>query len=89
VHRGRAGDGCDLRRCLIAVRYSPGGSGGASNGAQAEAALAAARHARRATVDLASAHDLELFGAERFTARVRALVPILSLPMRAERAAVP
>jgi ribokinase len=57
--------------------------------AQAEAALAAARHARRVTVDLASAHDIELFGAERFTALVRALGPDLVFANEAEHAAVP
>ena len=55
----------------------------------AEAALAAARAARRVTVDLASAHDIELFGAERFTALVQALAPELVFANEAERAAVP
>jgi ribokinase len=55
----------------------------------AEAATAAAGLARRVTVDLASAHDIELYGAERFTARVRALGPDLVFANEAERAAVP
>jgi ribokinase len=55
----------------------------------AQAALAAARAARRVTLDLASAHDIELFGAERFTALVRALAPDLVFANEAERAAVP
>jgi sugar/nucleoside kinase (ribokinase family) len=55
----------------------------------AEAAITAARLARRVTVDLASAHDIELFGAERFTALVRELRPDLVFANEAERAAVP
>jgi ribokinase len=57
--------------------------------AQAGAALAAARHARRVTVDLASAHDIELYGAERFADLVRALGPELVFANEAERAALP
>jgi sugar/nucleoside kinase (ribokinase family) len=36
----------------------------------AEAVIYAASHARRATVDLASAHDIELLGAQTFTSRL-------------------
>jgi ribokinase len=53
------------------------------------AAIAAARLARRVTLDLASAHDIELYGVERFTARVRALGPDLVFANESERAAVP
>jgi sugar/nucleoside kinase (ribokinase family) len=55
----------------------------------AAAAIEAARHARRVTVDLASAHDIELVGAQRFTARLNALAPDLAFATEAERAAVP
>ena len=55
----------------------------------AQAAIAAARHARRVTVDLASAHDIEILGAERFTERLQALGPDLAFATEAERAAVP
>jgi sugar/nucleoside kinase (ribokinase family) len=55
----------------------------------AEAAIEAARHARRVTVDLASAHDIEIVGAERFRTRLRALRPELVFATEAERAAVP
>jgi sugar/nucleoside kinase (ribokinase family) len=55
----------------------------------AEAAIEAARHARRVSVDLASAHDIELVGAHRFAARLRALAPDLAFATEAERAAVP
>jgi ribokinase len=55
----------------------------------AEAAIEAARHARRVTVDLASAHDIELIGAERFAARLDALGADLAFATEAERAAVP
>jgi ribokinase len=55
----------------------------------AEAAIEAARHARRVTVDLASAHDIELIGAERFAARLGALGADLAFATEAERAAVP
>jgi ribokinase len=55
----------------------------------AEAAIAAARLARRVTVDLASAHDIELIGAEQFAARLDALGPDLAFATEAERAAVP
>jgi len=55
----------------------------------AEAAIAAARMARRVTLDLASANDIELFGAERFLERVRQLDPDLVFANEAERAAMP
>jgi sugar/nucleoside kinase (ribokinase family) len=55
----------------------------------AEAAIAAARLAPRVTVDLASAHDIELIGADRFTARLNALAPELAFATELERAAVP
>jgi sugar/nucleoside kinase (ribokinase family) len=55
----------------------------------AEAAIEAARHARRVTVDLASAHDIEIVGAQRFAARLEALGPDLAFATEAERAAVP
>ena len=52
--------------------------------AQASAALAAAAVASRATLDLASAQDIELFGVERFTAMVEALAPSLIFANEAE-----
>jgi sugar/nucleoside kinase (ribokinase family) len=55
----------------------------------ADAVIAAARLARRVTVDLASAHDIERVGVELFTARLRALGPDLVFATDAERAAVP
>ncbi len=55
----------------------------------ADAAIEAARYARRVTVDLASAHDIELVGARRFAARLEALGPELAFATEAERAAVP
>jgi sugar/nucleoside kinase (ribokinase family) len=55
----------------------------------AEAAIEAAGHARRVTVDLASAHDIEIVGAQRFAARLEALGPELAFATEAERAAVP
>jgi len=55
----------------------------------AEAAIEAARHARRVTVDLSSAHDIEVIGARRFAALLRALGPDLAFATEAERAAVP
>jgi len=55
----------------------------------AEAAIEAAAHARRVTVDLASAHDIEIVGAGLFAARLRALGPDLAFATEAERAAVP
>lgn len=55
----------------------------------AEAAIHAASHARRVTVDLASANDIELLGAQTFTARLEALGPDLAFATEAERAAVP
>jgi ribokinase len=55
----------------------------------AEAAIAAARHARRVSVDLASAHDIEIVGAQQFVARLKALGPELAFATESERAAVP
>jgi sugar/nucleoside kinase (ribokinase family) len=55
----------------------------------AEAAIVAARSARRVTVDLASAHDIEMVGARWFTSRLEALAPDLVFATEAERAAVP
>ena len=55
----------------------------------AHAAIEAARLARRVTVDLASAHDIEILGARRFVARLKALAPDLAFATEAERAAVP
>ncbi len=57
--------------------------------ATALAAIAAARHARRVTLDLASAHDIELFGVEPFTELVQALGPDLVFANEAERAVMP
>ena len=54
----------------------------------AEAVIEAARLAPRVTVDLASAHDIELIGAERFSARLRALAPELAFATELERAAI-
>jgi sugar/nucleoside kinase (ribokinase family) len=56
---------------------------------QAETAIAAARLAQRVSVDLASANDIELFGAKHFTALVRELGPDLVFANEAERAVVP
>ena len=55
----------------------------------AQAAIEAARLARRVTVDLASAHDIEIAGAGRFAERLQALRPDLVFATEAERAAVP
>ena len=55
----------------------------------AEAAIAAGRLARRVTLDLASANDIELFGAERFLELVRQLDPDLVFANEAERAVMP
>jgi hypothetical protein len=55
----------------------------------AQAAIYAASHARRVSVDLASAHDIELLGAQTFTSRLEALRPDLAFATEAERAAVP
>ncbi len=55
----------------------------------AQAAIEAAKLARRVTVDLASAHDIEILGARRFTARLEALGPDLVFATEPERAAVP
>jgi ribokinase len=54
----------------------------------AQAAIEAARLAPRVSVDLASAHDIEIAGARRFTARLEALAPDLVFATEAERAAV-
>jgi sugar/nucleoside kinase (ribokinase family) len=55
----------------------------------AQAAIQAARQARRVTVDLASANDIELLGTAAFRARLKALAPDLAFATEAERAAVP
>jgi sugar/nucleoside kinase (ribokinase family) len=55
----------------------------------AEAAFEAARHARRVTVDLASAPHIELVGARCFAERLEALEPDLVFATEAERAALP
>jgi len=55
----------------------------------ADAAIEAARLAPRVTVDLASARDIEIAGADRFTARLKALGADLAFATEAERAAVP
>jgi ribokinase len=55
----------------------------------ADAAIEAARHARRVTVDLASAHDIAIVGPQVFTARLEDLAPDLAFATETERAAVP
>lgn len=55
----------------------------------ATAAIDAARLARRVSVDLASAHDIEGVGADLFTARLNALGADLAFATESERAAVP
>ncbi len=55
----------------------------------AEAAIEAARHASRVTVDLASAPDIERVGARRFAAQLAALHPDLVFATETEFAAVP
>ena len=55
----------------------------------AQAAIEAARLARRVSVDLASAHDIEHLGTATFAARLEALGPDLAFATEAERAAVP
>jgi len=55
----------------------------------AEAAIEAASLARRVTVDLASAHDIEIVGPARFAARLAALEPDVVFATEAEQAAVP
>jgi sugar/nucleoside kinase (ribokinase family) len=55
----------------------------------AEAAIEAARHAPRVSVDLASAGDIERAGARRFAARLEALSPDLAFATETERKAVP
>jgi sugar/nucleoside kinase (ribokinase family) len=55
----------------------------------AQTAIEAARLANRVSVDLASAHDIEIGGARRFAERLRALRPELVFATEAERAVVP
>lgn len=55
----------------------------------AETVIEAAKLAPRVTVDLASAHDIELIGAELFVSRLSALAPALAFATESERAAVP
>jgi sugar/nucleoside kinase (ribokinase family) len=55
----------------------------------ASAAIEAAKHARRVSVDLASAHDIEVVGAGQFAARLEALGPDLAFATETERSAVP
>jgi sugar/nucleoside kinase (ribokinase family) len=55
----------------------------------ADAAMAAARMARRVTVDLASAPDIEHLGAALFRQRLQELRPEIVFATEAERAAVP
>jgi len=55
----------------------------------AEAAIEAARRASRVSVDLASAHDIELVGASRFASRLKRLDPDIVFATESERAAVP
>jgi sugar/nucleoside kinase (ribokinase family) len=55
----------------------------------AEAAIEAARLASRVSVDLASAHDIEIAGTRWFTERLKAMAPDLVFATEAERAAVP
>lgn len=55
----------------------------------AAAAIDAAKHARRVSVDLASAHDIEIVGSRQFAARLKALGPDLAFATEPERAAVP
>lgn len=51
--------------------------------------VTAARSARRVTVDLASGHDIERVGARQFAARLEALAPDLVFATEAERDAMP
>ena len=55
----------------------------------AEAAIEAARQAERVSVDLASAHDIAIGGADHFASRLKALNPDLIFATETERAAVP
>jgi ribokinase len=55
----------------------------------ADAAIEAARLARRVTVDLASAHDIEIVGAAQFGARLAALEPDVIFATEAEQAVLP
>lgn len=55
----------------------------------AGAAIEAARYARRVTVDLASAHDIEILGARPFAERLNALGADLVFATESEHAAVP
>ena len=57
--------------------------------AMAQTAIEAARLAKWVSVDLASAHDIEIAGADRFAARLRALGADLVFATEAERAAIP
>jgi ribokinase len=54
----------------------------------AQAAIAAAQMAGKVSVDLASAHDIEIVGARVFAARVQALAPDLIFATETERSAV-
>jgi ribokinase len=55
----------------------------------AAAAIESARMVPRVSVDLASAHDIEIVGSRRFAARLDALAPDLVFATESERAAVP
>lgn len=55
----------------------------------AGAVIEAARLAPRVSVDLASAHDIEIVGRRRFESRLQALAPDLAFATEAERATVP
>ena len=55
----------------------------------ATAAIEAARLVPRVSVDLASAHDIEIVGAHRFAERLQELAPDLVFATESERAAVP
>jgi sugar/nucleoside kinase (ribokinase family) len=55
----------------------------------AQAVIAVARLAPRVSLDLSSAHDIEVCGAASFTDRVRLLAPDLVFANEAERAVVP
>jgi len=64
-------------------------SGADGQRTMAQAAIEAASLARRVTVDLASAHDIEIVGPARFAARLAALEPDVVFATEAEQAAVP
>jgi sugar/nucleoside kinase (ribokinase family) len=55
----------------------------------ADAAIEAAKHAGRVSVDLASAQHIALLGGRRFAARLAAVGPDLVFATEAERAALP